>query len=240
MLRRDEIAEKVALILTASASDGDQGGRFAAVVRSLDRHAPFDTYSIGGLPQTGRGIGTGTVLATTWPEGLLYDYLKHKWFETDALVAKLKQASGVISTRSLADLTIDPTAARRAAAVREGAGRYFIAVPIRHFGRRVGAVALFRHEAFSPEEAGLIELVAPALHAAASGLPTARAPTPLTARERECLMWCSEGFTSRQIAELLAVRESTVIAHLNAAMRKLGAGSRTHAVAEGIRRGVIC
>ena len=35
------------------------------------------------------------------------------------------------------------------------------------------------------------------------------------------------------------MRESTVIAHLNAAMRKLDAGSRTHAVAEAIRHGLI-
>lgn len=239
MLTRDEIADKVARILAASSSKGEGSASFAAVLEGLGRHVPVDTYSIAGLPHPGRGIGTGTVLASSWPEGLLHDYLKFRWFEADPLVAVMRRAPGLFPDQALIEVPTEAGPARRLEAVKEGAGRHFVGIPIRHFGRRIGAVVLFRHEAFSPEESALIELVAPALHAAASGLSTARLPTPLTARERECLMWCSDGLTSRQIAELLAVSESTVIAHLNATMRKLNAGSRTHAVAEAIRHGVI-
>ena len=76
MLRSDEIADKIARILIAATSGGDRGAAFSAASRDLAGHAPFETYSIAGLPQPGRGIGTGTVLASTWPEGLLHDYLK--------------------------------------------------------------------------------------------------------------------------------------------------------------------
>jgi DNA-binding CsgD family transcriptional regulator len=239
MACRDTIAEKVGRVLRAPSCGDEAAVNFAGLLQSLRRHVPFDTYAIGGLPQPGRGIGTGTVLASTWPEGLLYDYLKFRWFDTDPLVTMMRRAPGLFPDRALAEINTEAIPARRLEAVKEGAGRHFVGIPIRHFGQRTGAVVLFRHEAFSPEESRLIELVAPALHAAASGLPTAFEPGPLSARERECLTWCSEGFTSRQIADLLAIRESTVIAHLNAAMRKLNAGSRTHAVAQGIRHGLI-
>jgi LuxR family quorum sensing-dependent transcriptional regulator len=239
MLARDEIADKVARILRASGAGETGGVSFTATLQSLERHVPVGTYSIAGLPQPGRGIGTGTVLASSWPEGLLYDYLKFRWFEADPLVAMMRQAPGLFPDQALAEVPTEAVAARRLEAVKDGAGRHFVGVPIRHFGRRIGAVVLSRHEAFSPEESSLIELVAPALHAAAAGLPTALQPSPLTARERECLAWCSEGLTARQIADLLAIRESTAVAHLNAAMRKLGAGSRPQAVAEAIRHGFI-
>ncbi|ALK08214.1 helix-turn-helix transcriptional regulator [Blastochloris viridis] len=233
------VAEKVAAILAAPQA-GSEGGRLlSAHLAALHRMAPFERYSMAGLPQPGRGIGTGTVLASTWPEGLLHDYLGARWFETDPTVLVMRRSPGLFSDTVLADATPDLIAARRLQTVKEGAGRHFVGVPIRHFGRPVGAVVIYRHEAFSPTESAVIELVAPALHAAAAGLPTASEPGPLTPRERECLAWCSEGFTSRQIGDRLLISEFTAIAHLNAAMRKLGAGSRTQAVAEAIRHGHI-
>jgi two-component system, NarL family, response regulator YdfI len=61
----------------------------------------------------------------------------------------------------------------------------------------------------------------------------------LTAREREVLRLMSDGLGNKQIAARLGVSEHTVKFHTSSILGKLGVGSRTEAVTEGIRRGLI-
>lgn len=63
--------------------------------------------------------------------------------------------------------------------------------------------------------------------------------SPLTERERECLVWTSTGKTSVEIARILGLSEHTVNHYLNNAARKLNAVNRTQAVAFAIRQGFI-
>lgn len=67
----------------------------------------------------------------------------------------------------------------------------------------------------------------------------AKANSPLTERERECLVWTSAGKTSVEIARILSLSEHTVNHYLNNAARKLDAVNRTQAVAFAIRQGFI-
>jgi len=67
----------------------------------------------------------------------------------------------------------------------------------------------------------------------------AKADSPLTERERECLIWTSAGKTSVEIARILDLSEHTVNHYLNNAARKLDAVNRTQAVAYAIRNGFI-
>ncbi|MGP4802263.1 LuxR family transcriptional regulator [Agrobacterium cavarae] len=53
----------------------------------------------------------------------------------------------------------------------------------------------------------------------------------LTARERECLRYSAEGYSAKEISRLIDRAVPTVVMHLNAATRKLGARNRTQAVA---------
>jgi len=53
----------------------------------------------------------------------------------------------------------------------------------------------------------------------------------LTKRERECLSLCGEGLTAKEIAYRLDRSVPTVVFHLNAATRKLGARNRFQAIA---------
>jgi len=73
-------------------------------------------------------------------------------------------------------------------------------------------------------------------------LPLAR-PAPsaaeLTARELDVLRLLAEGLPNKAIAQRLAISEHTVKFHLNAILGKLGAQSRTEAVVQAIRRGLI-
>jgi DNA-binding NarL/FixJ family response regulator len=61
----------------------------------------------------------------------------------------------------------------------------------------------------------------------------------LTSREIEVLGRIAEGDRNREIGEHLGISEETVKVHVKSIMEKLGARHRTHAVAIGIRCGVI-
>lgn len=58
-------------------------------------------------------------------------------------------------------------------------------------------------------------------------------------REREVLELASRGMPNRRIAEQLGLGEETVKSHVANLMRKLGAGSRTEAVAAALRGCII-
>ena len=61
----------------------------------------------------------------------------------------------------------------------------------------------------------------------------------LTARERQVLGMLALGLANKEIASRLSLSEHTVKFHVAAILGKLGAASRTEAVAIGIRQGLI-
>lgn len=84
--------------------------------------------------------------------------------------------------------------------------------------------------------------------AALALLPPERAPAAmgaafaaeaLTPRELEVLRLLSEGLGNKMISRRLGISEHTVKFHVGAIMAKLGAASRTEAVTQAARRGLI-
>lgn len=67
----------------------------------------------------------------------------------------------------------------------------------------------------------------------------ARTRPHLTPRETECLLLTAEGLSAKEISRALDRAEATVVMHINAAMRKLGARNRVHAVTLATRLGFI-
>jgi DNA-binding NarL/FixJ family response regulator len=61
----------------------------------------------------------------------------------------------------------------------------------------------------------------------------------LTARELDVLRRIRDGYRNKQIADELAIAESTVNFHIKNLVEKLGANDRTHAVTIAIRRGLL-
>ena len=59
----------------------------------------------------------------------------------------------------------------------------------------------------------------------------------LTSRETEVLQQASHGLRTQEIATALGISERTVQAHVRNVLLKLGARSRTQAVARAIRSG---
>jgi len=62
---------------------------------------------------------------------------------------------------------------------------------------------------------------------------------PLTPRELEVLAMLAEGISNKMLAYRLGISEHTVKFHITSILTKLRAGSRTDAVMQGIRRGLI-
>jgi DNA-binding NarL/FixJ family response regulator len=61
----------------------------------------------------------------------------------------------------------------------------------------------------------------------------------LTNRELEVLRLIRDGFRNKQIADQLAIAETTVNFHIKNLVDKLGANDRTHAVTIAVRRGLL-
>ena len=69
--------------------------------------------------------------------------------------------------------------------------------------------------------------------------PLAELPEPLTRREREVLQMLAAGLANKEIGARLNISDHTAKFHVAAILGKLGAATRTEAVALGIRRGLV-
>lgn len=58
-------------------------------------------------------------------------------------------------------------------------------------------------------------------------------------RERECLLWASEGKTDWEISIILGISRPTVTKHLLSARQRLGAVNRAHLIGAAIRHKII-
>ena len=61
----------------------------------------------------------------------------------------------------------------------------------------------------------------------------------VSSREVEVLQLIADGLGNREIANVLYVSEETVKTHVQRLLRKLDANGRAHAVAIGIRHGLV-
>jgi len=75
--------------------------------------------------------------------------------------------------------------------------------------------------------------------AAPASQPLTELPEPLTRREREVLQMLAAGLANKEIAARLNISDHTAKFHVAAILGKLGAATRTEAVALGIRRGLV-
>lgn len=73
----------------------------------------------------------------------------------------------------------------------------------------------------------------------AVGIAEHSADSALTPREVDVLRLVAGGNANKQIAARLSLTEETVKAHVRNILGKLGANDRTHAVAIGVKRGII-
>jgi two-component system, NarL family, nitrate/nitrite response regulator NarL len=90
-------------------------------------------------------------------------------------------------------------------------------------------------------DAALAETLVPAqtVRANSNALPSGKGRGELTERERQVVQLLSEGLSNKLIADRLGISDHTAKFHVNGVMMKLGASTRTEAVVEAMRRGLI-
>jgi DNA-binding NarL/FixJ family response regulator len=88
-------------------------------------------------------------------------------------------------------------------------------------------------------QAGLWVLHPTSLAPSRAGGTATVAGAPLTSREREILEMLADGAHNRTIATRLGISRHTVKFHVTSILTKLGADSRTEAVALALRRGLL-
>jgi two-component system nitrate/nitrite response regulator NarL len=66
-----------------------------------------------------------------------------------------------------------------------------------------------------------------------------KGPGQLTERERQVVALLAEGLSNKLIADRLGISDHTAKFHVNGVMAKLSAGTRTEAVVEAVRRGLV-
>ncbi len=116
---------------------------------------------------------------------------------------------------------------------------------------RAGVRSVLPREVSAEQLTAAIQAVAAGLvvvthdEVASSVAESIRAPAhaelaePLTPREREVLQMMAAGLANKEIAAKLAISEHTVKFHVASILGKLGASTRTEAVSNGIRHGLI-
>jgi DNA-binding NarL/FixJ family response regulator len=90
-------------------------------------------------------------------------------------------------------------------------------------------------------DAALAETLVPAhaVRANHNALTPGKGRGELTERERQVVQLLSEGLSNKLIADRLGISDHTAKFHVNGVMMKLGASTRTEAVVEAMRRGLI-
>jgi LuxR family quorum sensing-dependent transcriptional regulator len=105
----------------------------------------------------------------------------------------------------------------------------------------VTSLAFERLDQIAPADRSAITFTAMVLQARMRSLspPAVRDGPRLTPRERDCIGLIAEGRSDWEIGEILGIAETTVISHVQNAKRKLGARTRSQAVALCLVSGLI-
>jgi DNA-binding NarL/FixJ family response regulator len=98
------------------------------------------------------------------------------------------------------------------------------------------------HAALAAVRSGLTVMdsqLAESLVPATQARTQAKGKGELTEREKQVVQLMSEGLSNKLIADRLGISDHTAKFHVNGVMMKLGASTRTEAVVEAVRRGLI-
>ena len=204
----------------------------------------FGFFSVIRFPTEEDTSLRGLSLLTNWPAELVHEYDEHDLLQNSPIIDALK-VSMVPYSWTLFELNTYRPSDKAEAANRifseHGflAGTYFPVID--GIGNR-GAVSFSgtRPPCTEKEQIKLSwissQLFQRVVHF--DGNQKMRRPK-LTDREIECLRWTSSGKTSIEIAAILNLSEHTINHYISTCCDKLSATNRAHAVAKGIRLGLI-
>jgi transcriptional regulator EpsA len=172
--------------------------------------------------------------ATTDPETGIVSPLMREWFATRKPKLLLSGMTNEATEKQLARFEL----------------RSLVAHGVRGWEAESGGFFLFGRTTIedSPRIRFLLEILLPYLNATFSRVlaeeisgedGVQRLETPVTPREVEILHWIKEGKRTGDIATYLGLSPFTVRNHVKNIFRKLGAKSRSHAVAQAMSLGIL-
>lgn len=227
--------------LRAAAAAAKSLADVAPAMAMLASHAGATRYLLLDLPKVHAAEAT-QIVACDWP---------HVAVEIFGLpvISRIALAAGAVAMGAAAGNFRRVSAVTLDKLVDEGVGRQLAAFGMREFASlQIHAGVSDGLLLLSSDVDGSIDLdrLATAQMLGSylwSKLNAGRAPQPLSdplsARERECLLWVSEGKTTEEVAVILGVSANTVNRYILHATQKLSAANRSMAIAVAIRNGMV-
>lgn len=179
-----------------------------------------------------------------WPPGWIELYIKRNFLAADYSVAEARRR---IAPFTWLEAKAERTLSRFEQDIWDAANDWGwtdgLSVPIHGPGGYLGLVAMAGKEQPMPPalriELHQLSFLTHERCRALRGLePVADPQAVLTHRELECIRWVAAGQTDTEIANLLNVSQTTVRTHIDQARRKLGARTRSQAVARLVLSGL--
>ncbi|MCB8821128.1 helix-turn-helix transcriptional regulator [Microvirga rosea] len=194
-------------------------------------------------PDSNRQQQISHIILDHWPADWSRRYFTHGYIARDPAIKSVSLGASPFLWSDLRPLYRDSPAAWR---VMEEASDFRLksgfTIPLATLEGDVAGFSIAGERLeIPPEERGMLTLLATYALGRALLLREADLKTiaKLSPREREALQWAAEGKSEWEIGEIMGISEHGVDKHMRAARMKLGTTSRTHAVAEAIRMGLI-
>lgn len=177
-----------------------------------------------------------------WPEEWASRYFERQYVRHDPTIQHCATQIAPLAWSDLPTLTIAERGARIMNEAREFRLHDGLTIPqLTIDGERIGVSFAGDRLDHSPE--AMTDLTVLSSYAVARALQIratlVAAPVRLSARERECLLWSSEGKTSGDIGTILGVSAKAIEKHLGQARRKLNSLTTTQAVVQALKLGLL-
>ncbi|MBC7280142.1 LuxR C-terminal-related transcriptional regulator [Hoeflea sp.] len=214
------------------------------LLREITEQFGFKYFLVANTSGSPSGAFSEAVVITSAPSDLIQEYGVNGSTVANSLAAMIREVGAPFEYRHQVSggSQADGGQALAVAAKTENALCCWFIVPVYDPDHGAAVVCfLGNRPPISACETAEITLYAHLMHhklRQVSAKPI-KTESPLTDRERECLLWTAAGKTSVEIGRILDLSEHTVNHYLNNVARKVGAVNRTQAVAYAMRHGYI-
>ncbi len=204
----------------------------------------FESCAIATLPDENKDFKRYHYVRK-WPLGWFERYVEKNYLAVDPVIRRIRSSVLPFAwDEAPLDRDQEPLAARVMDEATEFGLNVGFCVPVyTATGELVSVSFGGERREFTAQDRPGLHLIAIYAHSKICELIGLR-PKPielprLSVREIEVLKWCSAGKTSREIADILLISETTVITHVKNACVKLDVATRTQAVATAIRARLV-
>lgn len=213
-------------------------------LKSLVSEHGFSQFSMIYLPLQGeRELKPNTVISN-WPPELLRAYDEMNLLSNSPIIKAVRNSNRPV------EWELEDINNRRGGAETDRSIELFrsfgmlsgVYFPTYNAAGKKGAVSFSGdRSSLSKEECAILHLLSLYAfnHASLMTYETSNAPPQLTPRELECLGWAAQGKTNSEIGTIVSISESTVAGYFASLCQKLGASNKVHAVAKGLRLGLL-